>query len=116
MLKKLCAERPTDWDKYIEAVLFAYREVPQESLGFAPFELLYGRTVHVPMSILRELWTKEIVEIEYVCILFKWCEMTVNGACVVVTSDVTKARSRLMNCTLDTVKKHLKSLLFAPSG
>ena len=24
MLKKLCSERPTDWDRYIEAVLFAY--------------------------------------------------------------------------------------------
>jgi len=27
MLKKVCAERPKDWDRYIEAVLFAYREV-----------------------------------------------------------------------------------------
>ena len=59
MLKKLCAEKPKDWDRYIEAVLFAYREVPQESLKFSPFELLYGRTVRGPMTILRQLWTKE---------------------------------------------------------
>ena len=39
--------------------MFAYREVKQESLGFSPFELLYGRTVRGPMAILRELWTKE---------------------------------------------------------
>ena len=26
---------------------------------FCPFELLYGRTVRGPMTILRELWTKE---------------------------------------------------------
>ena len=45
-----------------EAVLFAYREVPQESLGFSPFKLLYGRTVRGPMAILRELWTKDIPE------------------------------------------------------
>jgi len=56
---KVCAERPKDWDRYIEAVLFAYREVRQESVGFSPFELLYGRTVRGPMAILRELWTKE---------------------------------------------------------
>ena len=59
MLKKLCAERPKDWDRYLESVLFAYREVKQESTGFSPFELLYGRTVRGPMTILRELWTKE---------------------------------------------------------
>lgn len=60
MLKRICAEKPKDWDKYINALLFAYREVPQESLGFAPFELLYGHTVRGPMQILKELWTEEI--------------------------------------------------------
>ena len=42
MLRRMCAERPKDWDKYLNALLFAYREVPQESMGFSPFELLYG--------------------------------------------------------------------------
>ena len=60
MLKRMCAERPTDWDRYIEPLLFAIRESPQESLGFSPFELLYGRTVRGPMTILRELWTGEV--------------------------------------------------------
>ena len=35
-----------DWDKLIPYILFAYREVPQESTGFFPFELLYGRDMH----------------------------------------------------------------------
>ena len=43
---------------------FAYREVPQESTGFSPFELLYGRAVRGPMFILKELWTKELEEPE----------------------------------------------------
>ena len=59
MLKRLCQEKPKDWDRYIPAVLFAYREAPQASLGFSPFELLYGRTVRGPMQILHDLWTKE---------------------------------------------------------
>ena len=62
MLKRMCAERPKDWDRYLPALLFAYREVPQESLGFSPFELLYGRTVRGPMCILKEVWTKEATE------------------------------------------------------
>jgi len=64
MLKRMCAEKPKDWDRYLPALLFAYREVPQESLGFAPFELLYGRTVRSPMSILKEMWTKKGTEPE----------------------------------------------------
>ena len=62
MLKKLCCEKPKDWDRYINALLFAYREVPQESTGFSPFELLYGRTVKGPMQILRKLWTENAEE------------------------------------------------------
>ena len=60
MLRKMCAERPRDWDQYINPLLFAYREVRQESLGYAPFELLYGRSVRGPMSIMRELLTSEV--------------------------------------------------------
>ena len=59
MLRRMCAERPKDWDKYLPALLFAIREVPQESLGFSPFVLLYGRNVKGPMAILRELWSGE---------------------------------------------------------
>ena len=58
-LKKMCAENPKDWDRYIY-LLFAYREAPQDSTGFAPFELLCGRTVKGPMPILKELWTQEV--------------------------------------------------------
>ena len=58
MLKRMCQERPKDWDRYLPAVLFAYREVPQVCTGFSPFELLYGRTVRGPMQVLKELWTK----------------------------------------------------------
>ena len=59
ILKRLTSEKPKDWDRYLPAVLFAYREVPQESTGFSPFELLYGRDIRGPMSILKEVWLKE---------------------------------------------------------
>ncbi|XP_060062936.1 uncharacterized protein LOC132543450 [Ylistrum balloti] len=60
MLRRMSTERPKDWDRYLNALLFAYREVPQESLGFSPFEMLYGRAVRGPMMILKELLTKEM--------------------------------------------------------
>ena len=40
MLQRMCAERPKDRDRSLPELLFAVREVPQESLGFLPFELL----------------------------------------------------------------------------
>ena len=52
-LRRLCAERPKEWDRYLSAALFAYRDTTHESLGFSPFELVYGHAV-------RELWTKEV--------------------------------------------------------
>ena len=64
MLRRLCSEQPKQWHHYISALHFAYREVPQDSTHFAPFELMYGRTVRGPMHILRESWTKDIDEHE----------------------------------------------------
>ena len=60
MLRKLCDEQPKQWNRYIPALLFAYRDTEQDTTGFSPFQLLYGRKVRGPLSILRELWTKEI--------------------------------------------------------
>ena len=60
MLKRLCQDQPKQWHRLINLVLFAYREVPQESTGFSPFQLLYGRSVRGPGTILKELWTKEV--------------------------------------------------------
>ena len=60
MLKRLCQDHPKQWHRLINPVLFAYREVPQELTGFSPFQLLYGRSVRGPGTILKELWSKEV--------------------------------------------------------
>ena len=54
MLRKTATEEGKDWDRLIPYLLFAYREVPQASTGFSPFELLYGRQVRGPLDILKE--------------------------------------------------------------
>ncbi|XP_069990681.1 uncharacterized protein [Penaeus vannamei] len=64
ILKKLCSVHPRDWDRYIPATLFAYREMPNDSLKFSPFELLYGRTVRGPLNILHELWSNNEINHE----------------------------------------------------
>ena len=42
MLKKFVNRNQKDWVDCLLYLLFDYREVPQESTGFFPFELLYG--------------------------------------------------------------------------
>ena len=64
MLRRVTEEKPRQWDRYIPALLFAYRDSVQESTGFSPFQLLYGREVRGPLTILRDLWTKEIEDNE----------------------------------------------------
>ena len=56
----LCQDQPKQWHRLINPVLFAYTEVPQESTGFSPFQLLNERPDGGPGTILKELWTKEV--------------------------------------------------------
>ena len=64
MLKKLCMDKPKEWDRYIPSVLFAYREIPNDTLRFSPFELLYGRKARGPLSVLHDLWTNDDLDEE----------------------------------------------------
>ncbi|CAM5073524.1 unnamed protein product [Natator depressus] len=45
MIGKFVNEHSNDWDLVLQQLLFAYRAVPHPSLGFSPFELVYGREV-----------------------------------------------------------------------
>ena len=51
MLRKLCEEQPKQWNRYIPALLFAYRDTVHHSTGYSPFQHLYGRQVRGPLTI-----------------------------------------------------------------
>ena len=59
MLRAYCTEYDKDWDEGVHLVLFAAREAVQESLGFSPFELLFGHAVRGPLKVLKEVWLQE---------------------------------------------------------
>ena len=44
------------WTECLPWTLFAYREIPVETLGFSPFELIHGYPVRGPLSLVRSTW------------------------------------------------------------
>ena len=54
MIRSYCYDTEKDWDEVIHLLLFAVRESVQESLGFSPFELVFGHTVLGPLKLLQE--------------------------------------------------------------
>ena len=56
MLRRTAWDEGKDWDKWVPYLLFAYREAPQSSTGFSPFELVYGRQIRRPLDIFKETW------------------------------------------------------------
>lgn len=87
MLRKFVSRNQKDWDEYLPYLLFAYREVPQETTGFSPFDLLYGCHVRGPLDVLREDWTED------------------RGTAVPVATYVVEMRERLAEMT-QLVAKH----------
>ena len=54
MIRALVDDFPDSWDQTLPWILFAYREVPVETLGFSPFEMLFARSVPGPLSLLKD--------------------------------------------------------------
>ena len=54
MIRSYCFDTEKDWDEGIHLLLFAVRESVQESLGFSPFELVFGHSVCGPVKLLKE--------------------------------------------------------------
>ena len=54
MIGTYCFDTEKNWDEGIPLLLFAVRESVQESLGFSPFELVFGHSVRGPLKLMKE--------------------------------------------------------------
>ena len=54
MIRSYCCDTEKDLDEGIHRLLFAVRESVQKSLGFSPFELVFGHTVRGALKLLKE--------------------------------------------------------------
>ena len=41
--RKLCSDKPKEWQRYLISSVFAFREIPNNPPGLSPLEFLYGR-------------------------------------------------------------------------
>lgn len=54
MLRKYCHEMNLDWDEGLPFLLFAISEVPHESTGISPFELVFGRKFRGTLMVIKD--------------------------------------------------------------
>ena len=51
-ITKYTSHNPNKWEEDIPFVLFASQSAPSVSLGFSPYEMIYGHNVRGPLDIL----------------------------------------------------------------
>lgn len=56
MISKVAAEKPKQWHLHLDYILWAMRESKNESLGVAPWTLVFSRLPRGPLSVLKESW------------------------------------------------------------
>ena len=54
MIRAFVESQPKELNEALPFLLFAVRDAPTESLGFSPFELVFGHEVRGPLQLLRE--------------------------------------------------------------
>ncbi|GFU96227.1 retrovirus-related Pol polyprotein from transposon 17.6 [Trichonephila clavipes] len=56
LLRVLCLDAGSEWDKHLPSILLALRTVSHESTGYAPSELVYGKNLRTPETLVMEHW------------------------------------------------------------
>ncbi|GFV41529.1 retrovirus-related Pol polyprotein from transposon 297 [Trichonephila clavipes] len=59
VIKALCVESGEDWEGVLPLALFSLRTVEHESTGFSPTELVMGKNLRTPQTLVYEEWMEE---------------------------------------------------------
>ena len=51
MLSTFVSHHSTEWDQWLDPIVFAYNTSKQESTGYSPYEMVFGRTPRMPFKI-----------------------------------------------------------------
>ncbi|GFW23846.1 retrovirus-related Pol polyprotein from transposon 17.6 [Trichonephila clavipes] len=56
LLRVLCLDADSEWDKHLPSILLALRTVSHESTGYTPSELVYGKNLRTPETLVMGHW------------------------------------------------------------
>ncbi|GFY20171.1 retrovirus-related Pol polyprotein from transposon 412 [Trichonephila clavipes] len=56
LLRVLCLDAGSEWDKHLPSILLALRTVSHKSTGYTPSELVYGKNLRTPETLVMEHW------------------------------------------------------------
>ncbi|GFY25570.1 retrovirus-related Pol polyprotein from transposon 17.6 [Trichonephila clavipes] len=56
LLRVLCSDAGSEWDKHLPSILLALRTVSHESTGYTPSELVYGKNLRTPVTLVMKHW------------------------------------------------------------
>ncbi|GFW39175.1 retrovirus-related Pol polyprotein from transposon 297 [Trichonephila clavipes] len=59
VIKALCVESGEDWEGVLPLALFSLRTVAHKSTGFSPTELVMGKNLRTPQTLVYEEWMEE---------------------------------------------------------
>ena len=116
MMRTYCTENKKDWDEGIHLLLFVSRESVQDSLGYSPFEQIFGHTVRGPLKLLKEQLMSENKPrdlLTYVC-TFK---DRLQNACEIANNNLKQTQKDMksrydMNTKMRVFKPGDKVLIF----
>ncbi|XP_069986300.1 uncharacterized protein [Penaeus vannamei] len=118
MIRTYCYDTEKEWDEGISVLLFAVRECVQESLGFSPFELVFGHEVRGPLRLLREKWLSSEGDSNILRYVMDFrCRLT--KACELARANLSEAQRRMkswydMNTRPRSFSSGDKVLVFLP--
>ena len=102
----------------VHLVLFAAREAVQESLGFSPFELVFGHTVRGPLKLLKEKWLTETSSLNLLDYVSNFKERLYN-ACKLAQENLKSSQTKMKRWYDKDVRNRVfkpgdKGLVFLP--
>ncbi|XP_068229386.1 uncharacterized protein [Palaemon carinicauda] len=95
-----------EWDKEIPYALFEIRSTPNETLGFSPFQLIFGHCVRGPLDVVREHWEGKTADMNVLHYLSNLQEK-LHRAWTFARENLTKAQATMKtNYDVGTQMRH----------
>jgi len=94
MMRTYCHEFQRDWDEGVPLLLFAARDSVQESLGFSPFELVFGHRVNGPLSLVSENWSGPDTQISLLDYVMKFKDR-LSRACALARENLESSQHKM---------------------